>query len=86
MVSLQYAGLPQGSPLSPILYILFNADLVESKINKNRGVVAFIDDYSARVTGELIESNLKLLQLQIIPHVESLAKASGAIFQAKNPT
>ena len=29
------SGLPQGSPLSPILYLFFNSDLVRSLINKN---------------------------------------------------
>lgn len=53
VVELQHAGLPQGSPLSPILFLFFNSDLVESKINKNRGAIAFIDDYSAWVTGTL---------------------------------
>lgn len=83
VAELQHAGLPQGSLLSPILYILFNADLVKSKINKNRGAIAFIDDYSAWVTSDSIESNVNLLQLQIIPHVECWAKASGAVFQVK---
>lgn len=31
---IKYPGLPQGSPLSPILYILYNAGLVEGPINK----------------------------------------------------
>ena len=41
---LPQAGVPQGSPLSPILYLFFNADLVEGVINKNKGSLAFIDD------------------------------------------
>lgn len=62
---------------------MFNADPVKRKINKNREAIAFIDDYSAWVTSPSIESNINLLQFQIIPHVKSWAKASGAIFQAK---
>lgn len=83
VAELQHASLPQGSPFSPIFYILFNADLVKSKIKKNRGAIAFIDDYLAWVTSDSIQSNVNLLQLQIIPHVESWAKANGTIFQAK---
>jgi hypothetical protein len=36
---LEQAGLPQGSPLSPILFIFFNADLVQQRINENGGAI-----------------------------------------------
>jgi hypothetical protein len=45
------AGLPQGSPLSLILFLFFNADLVQHKIKAGRGSVAFMDDYTAWITG-----------------------------------
>ena len=37
MIDLPEAGLPQGSPLSPILFLFFNADLVHTPITKGRG-------------------------------------------------
>lgn len=40
-------GIPQGSPLSPILYLFFNADLIgdiESTFNNQVMVTAYIDD------------------------------------------
>jgi hypothetical protein len=39
------AGLAQGSPLSPILFAFFNADLVDQPVDPHGGASAFIDDY-----------------------------------------
>lgn len=83
--ALHNAGIHQGSPLSLILYIFFNADSVASVINKSKGTIAFVNDFSAWVTGFSINSNINQLQSRIIPHVEDWAAKSGAIFQAKKP-
>jgi hypothetical protein len=45
MEPLANAGLAQGSPLSPILFAFFNADLVKQPVNIYGGALAFIDDY-----------------------------------------
>jgi hypothetical protein len=37
---LPQAGLPQGSPLSHILFLFFNADLVQRRINAHGGIIA----------------------------------------------
>lgn len=83
ILPLPYAGIPQGSPLSPILYLFFNATLIQSVINKNRGAIAFVDDFSAWVTGPSIKENEERLQERIIPHVQRWANESGSVFQAK---
>ena len=83
ILPLPYAGLPQGSPLSPILYLFFNATLIQSVINKNCGAIAFVDDFSAWVTGASIKENEERLQERIIPHVQRWANESGSVFQAK---
>jgi hypothetical protein len=55
--SLPQAGLPQGSPLSPILFLFFNADLVQRQINSRGGAITFVDDFTAWVTGLTAQSN-----------------------------
>ena len=64
--------------------MFFNANLVKSVINKNKGAIAFIDDYTAWVTGPEIQSNTEQLQREVIPKLESWAGSSGAIFNPKN--
>jgi hypothetical protein len=40
-----------------VLFLFFNADLVQRKIDAKGGSIAFIDDYSAWVTGPTAEAN-----------------------------
>lgn len=44
---IEHAGIPQGSPLSPILYVFYNANLVQGRISKSEGSIGFIVDYNA---------------------------------------
>lgn len=67
--------------MSPLLFLFFNADLVKSVINKNRGAIAFVDDYSAWVTGDSLESNVAKFQTQVVDPLERWAIGSGAIFR-----
>jgi hypothetical protein len=43
---IKYAGIPQGSPLLLLLYVFYNADLVEWKIDRDGGAIGFIDDFN----------------------------------------
>jgi len=79
---LPQAGLPQGSPLSPILFLFFNTDPVSSKINRDKGAIAFVDDYTAWVTGASAEENTNLLQETVVAKAEQWARRSGATFEA----
>ncbi|EAQ91984.1 hypothetical protein CHGG_00219 [Chaetomium globosum CBS 148.51] len=78
---LPQAGLPQGSPLSPILFLFFNADLVQRKIDSNGGAIAFVDDFTAWVTGPTAQSTRKGIEA-IIDQALDWEKRSGATFEA----
>ena len=81
--SLPHARLPQGSLLSPMLYLFLNSNLIRSVMNKNKGSIAFIDDYTAWVTSTSIGANSARLQAEIVPYLENWALSSGATFQVK---
>ena len=52
-------GIPQGSPLSPILYLFFNADLIEEcqSQTRNTTAVGWIDDANIIAWGDTTEEN-----------------------------
>jgi hypothetical protein len=78
--ALQQAGLPQGSPLSPMLFLFFNADLVQRQIDRNGGAIAFVDDYTAWVTGTSAASNRQGIQA-VIQKAMEWERRSGATFE-----
>ena len=79
---LQFPGIPQGSPLSPILFLFYNADLVERQISDAKGAIAFVDDYTSWVTGESAEANLAGIR-EVINHTLAWERRSGATFEGE---
>jgi ribonuclease HI len=80
---LDNAGLAQGSPLSPILFTLFNNDLVDQPVDSKGGASAFIDDYFRWRVGWSAEENLARIQLEDIPRIEAWARRTGSCFAAE---
>jgi hypothetical protein len=56
------AGVPQGSPLSPILYIFYNSDL-DIPHSTNYLALGFIDDIAYGVRGQTAEGNAAKLEV-----------------------
>ena len=56
-------GIPQGSPLSLILYLFYNADLLEicDNIRLRTSATGFVDDDNILIYSELTEENCKKL-------------------------
>ncbi|CDM38421.1 Probable transposable element [Penicillium roqueforti FM164] len=77
------AGLAQGSPLSPILFAFFNADLVDQPVDSHGGASAFIDDYFRWRVGRSAEENVAKIQAEDIPRIEEWAQRTGSCFAAE---
>ena len=70
ITNLQHTDLSQGSSLFLILFLFFNADLIQGHINQNRGSIAFINNYSVWFINDFIQENIEKLQTQIILQLE----------------
>ena len=54
-------GLPQGLPLSSILYLFYNADLLDDSAKKGVKAQGFIDDITHIITGKSTRDNTQKL-------------------------
>jgi exonuclease III len=55
-------GIPQGYPLSPILYLFYNADLIEACQTEDTETVGYINDVGLLAVGPTAQRNCKTLK------------------------
>lgn len=74
-------GIPQGYPLSPILYLFYSSDLlelVEAK-DRNQFKLGYIDDTAIGVISDLVEENIQKLE-EIAPSMIQWQHTHGCRF------
>ena len=74
-------GIPQGSPLSSILYLFYNADLLEicERPGTNTSAIGFVDDANILAYGKSTEEKCRTLE-SINRQCEKWASRHGSLF------
>lgn len=77
-------GIPQGSPLSPILYLFYNAELLETcnRAGKKAVSMGFVDDINILAYGTSTEANCRTLE-RMHDICAKWARSYGAKFSFK---
>jgi hypothetical protein len=57
-----YAGVPQGSSISPILFLIYVSQLFKDNSNLTARLPSYMDDIAIAVSSRSIHENCQLLQ------------------------
>jgi hypothetical protein len=67
--NLPQSGLSQGLSLAPILFLFFNANLVQMAIEEGAST-GIVDDYTVWVVSSSFKLNTRIIRREILPQLE----------------
>jgi hypothetical protein len=79
--NLPQSGLSQGLSLAPILFLFFNANLVQMAIEEGAST-GIVDDYTVWVVSSSFKLNTRIIRREILPQLERWERESVAVLES----